>query len=211
MDVTVRDRKGLIVMKKTIYIVLTDTGTLLSKAIGMYTRKDLNHTSIAFDEQLNEMYSFGRKQRHNPFVGGFVKESATEGIFRQATCEVYSCEVTMEEYTRMLDKIRLIEQNKELYKYNFIGLFGVALNKGIQRKHAFFCSQFVAMVVNEGGLQMFNIAPSLVQPHHFSQLPSLEPVFEGDLQTYLDQARGQQERPPIRMSMWKSLAFRLLA
>ena len=47
MDVTVRDRKGLIVMKKTIYIVLTDTGTLLSKAIGMYTRKDLNHTSIA--------------------------------------------------------------------------------------------------------------------------------------------------------------------
>ncbi|WP_188006785.1 BVLRF1 domain-containing protein [Sporosarcina sp. ANT_H38] len=198
-------------MKKTIYIVLTDTGTLLSKAIGMYTRKDLNHTSIAFDEQLIEMYSFGRKQRHNPFVGGFVKESATEGIFRQATCAIYSCEVTLEEYTRMLDKIRLIEKNKELYKYNFIGLFGVAVNKGIQRKHAFFCSQFVAMVVNEGGLQMFNIAPNLVQPHHFSQLPCLEPVFEGDLQSYLDQSRGQQESPPIRMSMWKSLAFRLLA
>lgn len=59
--------------KKTIYIVLTDTGTLLSKAIGMYTRKDLNHASIAFDKELTEMYSFGRKQRHNPFVGGFVK------------------------------------------------------------------------------------------------------------------------------------------
>ena len=48
-------------MGKTIYIVLTDTGTLLSKTIGMYTRKDLNHASIAFDEQLTEMYSFGRK------------------------------------------------------------------------------------------------------------------------------------------------------
>ena len=93
-------------------------------------------------------------------------------------------------YTRMLDKIRLIEQNKELYKYNFIGLFGVAVNKGIQRKHAFFCSQFVAMVVNEGGLQMFNISPSLVQPHHFSQLPCLEPVFEGDLQNLF----GSDER-----------------
>jgi len=198
-------------MKKTIYIVLTDTGTLLSKAIGMYTRTELNHTSIAFDAELTEMYSFGRKQRHNPFIGGFVKESATEGIFRQATCAVYSCDVTVEEYARMLEKIRLIEQEKELYKYNFIGLFGVAMNKGIQRKHAFFCSQFVAMVVNESGLQMFNIAPSLVQPHHFSQLPSLEPVYEGDLQTYLSQVRGQQERPPIRMGMWKSLAFRLLA
>lgn len=198
-------------MKKFIYIVLTDTGTLLSKAIGMYTGKELNHTSIAFDNELIEMYSFGRKQPHNPFVGGFVKESATEGIFQQATCAVYRCEVTAEDYIRMLDKIRLIEQEKELYKYNFIGLFGVAVNKGIQREHAFFCSQFVAMVVNEGDLQMFTIAPSLVQPHHFSQLPCLERVFEGDLQTYLDQTRGQQERKPIRMGMWKSLAFRLLA
>jgi hypothetical protein len=198
-------------VKKFIYIVLTDTGTLLSKAIGMYTGKELNHTSIAFDNELIEMYSFGRKQPHNPFVGGFVKESATEGIFRQATCAVYRCEVTAEDYVRMLEKIRLIEQEKELYKYNFIGLFGVAVNKGIQREHAFFCSQFVAMVVNEGNLQMFNIAPSLVQPHHFSQLPCLERVFEGDLQTYLDQTRGQQERAPIRMGMWKSLAFRLLA
>ena len=39
MGVTVRDRKGLIVMKKTIYIVLTDTGTLLSKAIGSIHEK----------------------------------------------------------------------------------------------------------------------------------------------------------------------------
>ena len=79
---------------KTIYIVLTDTGTLLSKAIGMYTRKDLNHASIAFDKQLTEMYSFGRKQRHNPFIGGFVKENAADGIFRTCDCAIFSCEVT---------------------------------------------------------------------------------------------------------------------
>ena len=73
-------------MGEKIYIVLTDTGTLLSKAIGLYTRKDLNHASIAFDEELKEMYSFGRKQRHNPFVGGFVKENAApiDEHFRQS-------------------------------------------------------------------------------------------------------------------------------
>ncbi|MBO1914276.1 hypothetical protein J4G37_56840, partial [Microvirga sp. 3-52] len=109
--------------------------------IGMYTRKDLNHASIAFDEQLTEMYSFGRKQRHNPFVGGFVKENVVEGIFEQADCAIYSCEVTTEEYIRMQIKIRQIELTKELYRYNFIGLFAVAINKDLQRKHAFFCSQ----------------------------------------------------------------------
>lgn len=39
-------------MVYTIYIVLTKTGTLLSKAIGMYTGKEMNHASIAFDQEL---------------------------------------------------------------------------------------------------------------------------------------------------------------
>ncbi len=198
-------------MEKTIYIVLTDTGTLLSKAIGLYTRKDLNHASIAFDEQLNEMYSFGRKQRHNPFIGGFVKENAEEGIFEDAACMIFSCQVSEEEYHKMRHKIRQIERYKEQYRYNFIGLFGIAFNIGIQRERAFFCSQFVATVVHDSGLTMFSIKPNMVQPHHFTKVPFLIQEFEGYLPTYLNKVRGQQERRPVRISMWKSLAFRLLA
>ena len=199
--------------KKTIYIVLTDTGTLLSKAIGMYTRKDLNHASIAFDDELTEMYSFGRKQRHNPFVGGFVKENATDGIFEQADCAIFSCEVTKEEYIKMRKKIRQIEQTKELYRYNFIGLFAVAVNKDLQRKHAFFCSQFVATIVNESGMQMFTVPPNLVQPHHFSQLKCLKRVFEGNLQSYINKVRGIEEQPIVAhpMGMWRHLAVRILS
>ena len=198
-------------MGEKIYIVLTDTGTLLSKAIGLYTRKDLNHASIAFDEELNEMYSFGRKQRHNPFVGGFVKENAAEGIFREADCMIFSCQVSDEQYHRMRNKIRQIERCKEQYRYNFIGLFGVAFNIGIQRNRAFFCSQFVATVVNEGGVPMFTIKPNLVQPHHFTKVPFLIQEFEGNLRTYLHFKRGRQEQQPIRIGLWKSLVVRLLA
>jgi hypothetical protein len=199
--------------KKTIYFVLTDTGTLLSKAIGMYTRKDLNHTSIAFDEQLNEIYSFGRKNKHNPFVGGFVKENVADGIFIDADCAIFSCEVTSEEYVKMRNKILQIEQMKELYKYNFIGLFAVAVKKDFKRKHAFFCSQFVATIVNESGIQMFSIPPNLVQPHHFAQLKCLKRVYEGDLQSYIRNVRGIEERVPIphRMGMWRHLAVRILS
>lgn len=198
-------------MGKKIYIVLTDTGTLLSKAIGMYTRKDLNHASIAFDEQLNEMYSFGRKQRHNPFVGGFVRENVLEGIFQDADCAVFSCPVSDEEYNKMRQKIRFIEKHKDRYKYNFIGLFGVAFNVKIQREHAFFCSQFVATIVNEGGVPMFTIKPSLVQPHHFANVPCLTHVYEGQLQSYINKVRGQREERPIRIGLWRSLVVRLLA
>ena len=198
-------------MGKTIYIVLTDTGTVLSKMIGMYTRKDFNHASISFDEQLTEVYSFGRKYQSNPFIAGFVKENFAEGIFREAKCSIFSWKVTDGEFERIRSKIRQIEYNKKQYRFNFIGLFGVAVNKGIDRERAFFCSQFVATVLNEGDLPIFTVSPSLVQPHHFSKVACFQDVYEGDLQTYLDMARGRAEHRPVHMSMWKSIAFRLLA
>ncbi|MGN7386338.1 hypothetical protein [Sporosarcina sp. SAFN-015] len=198
-------------MGKTIYIVLTDTGTLLSKAIGMYTRKDLNHASIAFDEQLTEIYSFGRKQQYNPFLGGFVRENVAEGIFQEADCAVYRCEVTTEAYMRIRQKIVQFELNQSDYKYNFIGLFGVALNREIQRKRAFFCSQFVATIMQESETHRLLTRPCLTMPHHLAYLPHMELVYEGDLKTYLNKVRGPQMERPIRMGLWKSLAFRLLA
>ena len=42
---------------KNIYIILTDTGTLLSRMIKLYTKDELNHVSISFDDQLSEVYS----------------------------------------------------------------------------------------------------------------------------------------------------------
>ncbi|MBB4825201.1 hypothetical protein HNO89_002430 [Sporosarcina luteola] len=197
-------------MGKSIYIVLTDTGTLLSKAIGMYTRKDLNHASIAFDEQLTEIYSFGRKQQYNPFIGGFVREDVTDGIFRDADCAIYRCDVSTEAYMRIRRKVRMFEMNQKMYKYNFIGLFGVALNKEIRRKRAFFCSQFVATVMQESENHRLGTTPSLTMPHHLVDLPHLEIVYEGELQHYLNTTRGHVDTP-IRIGLLKSLAFRLLA
>ncbi|WP_216667819.1 hypothetical protein [Sporosarcina jiandibaonis] len=197
--------------QKTIYIVLTDTGTLLSRAIGMYTRKDLNHASIAFDQELKEVYSFGRKNKHNPFVGGFVRENVTDGIFIDADCAIFSYQVSNEKYECMRRRIHQIELNQDHYKYNFIGLFAVAMNKSINRNHAYFCSQFVATIVNESGIQMFSIPPNLVQPHHFTQLPNLKPVYEGELQSYLQNVRGVEERLPPKIGMWRHLAVRILS
>lgn len=59
---------------KTIYVLLTDTGTLFTKIIRCFTNAPYNHVSIVLDEELNEIYSFGRKNLRNPFFGGFIRE-----------------------------------------------------------------------------------------------------------------------------------------
>jgi len=88
-------------MAHTIYIVLTKTGTLLSKAIGMYTGREMNHASIAFDEGLYEMFSFGRRQLNNPLSGGFLREDAERGLFESADCVIYRCRISHYQYLEM--------------------------------------------------------------------------------------------------------------
>lgn len=68
---------------KKIYIVLTYTGTILSKLVKMYTKKEYSHVSIALDEDLKEMYSFGRTYAYCPFIAGFVHEEIDKGTFKR--------------------------------------------------------------------------------------------------------------------------------
>ena len=82
-----------------IYIVLTHTGTLLSNLIKLYTKNDYSHVSLAFDEDLNEMYSFGRLYTYNAFIGGFVREYLDKGTFKRfknTTTSVYEVIITDE-------------------------------------------------------------------------------------------------------------------
>src|SRR3954453_12785465 len=133
--------------EKEIYLLLTDTGTILTRLIKSYTKKPYNHASIVFDTELVEVYSFGRKTAKNPYIGGFVREDIHSILFKQADCAIYSLTITNDEFQKMYQYIQEIAAQKEYYRYNFIGLFGVPFNKPIKRKNAFFCSQFVASVL----------------------------------------------------------------
>jgi hypothetical protein len=173
------------VREKKIYILLTDTGTIVTRLIKSYTKKPYNHASIAFDAELIEVYSFGRKTAKNPFIGGFVREDLQSVLFRQADCAIYSLSITNDEFQRMYRYIQEIASKKENYRYNFIGLFGVLFKKPIKRKNAFFCSQFVASVLKESKIIDFEEKDlSLVKPSDLTYSANFQLVFEGRLKDY---------------------------
>lgn len=169
---------------KKIYILLTDTGSVLTKLIRLYTKKRYNHVSISFDVDLREVYSFGRKRMNNPFNGGFVRENIREGLFKEATCSIYSITVTENQIENMKAFIKKIEREKDVYRYNFLGLFGFLFNRPIQREKAFFCSQFVASVLQEGKVLDLNKQPALISPSDIEGCTALELVYEGKLKHY---------------------------
>ena len=131
---------------KKIYIVITYTGTALSKIIKYYLRSEFSHVSISLDENLEEMYSFGRLNPYNPFYGSFVQEGLDRGTFKRfykTRTKIYSIDVTNEQYEKIKKIIKNFNKNKEDYKFNVIGLFAVAVNKKIQFENSFYCAEFV--------------------------------------------------------------------
>lgn len=177
-----------------VYIVLTDTGTLFTRLIKLFTKQPLNHASMSFSKELDVVYSFGRKRPNNPFIGGFVKEDMKGKLFKDATCAVYSCSVSTTEYQKMQRFIQGIEQKQYHYKYNFKGLFGVLLKKEMKTNKAFFCSEFVATVLNTGGIAINKKPARFVKPNDFMESGNFKLIYKGNLSAYLNHQFEESNR-----------------
>ena len=170
---------------KKIYIVLTHTGTILSRIIKTYTKDEFSHSSISLDIELKEMYSFGRLNPYNPFWGGFVHEYIDQGTFKRfykTRVKVYSLKITEEQYEVIKDIIEKIRNNKENYKFNTIGLFAAGFHKRIEKYHSFYCAEFVKYVLEKAGIVTY--LPDAVKPEDFKKIKGLQEIYGGLLRKY---------------------------
>lgn len=187
--------------ERQIYILLTDTGTILTRLIKWYTGDPLNHASLVLDCELKEIYSFGRKFPSNPFVGGFVEENLEGRLFGKATCALYRVSVNAPVYKRMRRRIEGMRRHRDQYKYNFLGLLGVMLNFRLERKDAYFCSQFVASVFEENGFPLADKPAALVTPGDLAMSPALQLVYQGSVRHLLfGGERKTHARLPVELA-----------
>ncbi len=173
--------------EKYIYILLTDTGTLFTKSIKKYTKAPYNHASISFDSELNELYSFGRKHPNNPINGGFVKEDIFQGTYSKypdTTCVIYRLRVTSRNIEKMKRVLNVFKRSRHKFLYNLLGVFGVSLNEPIEFSNSYFCSQFVAEILQRSGIKLWDKLPALITPEDFRTHPDLHLMYEGKLVDY---------------------------
>lgn len=170
---------------KKIYIVLTHTGTILSQIIKKYTKDEFSHASIALDIELKEMYSFGRLNPYNPFWGGFVHEYIDKGTFKRfyrTKTKIFSLAITDEQYESIKNKIKQIEQKKEEYTFNTLGLFAVGFHKRIKKEQSFYCAEFVKYVLEQAKID--TKLPETVKPEDFKKIEGLQEIYKGLLKEY---------------------------
>ena len=170
---------------RKIFTILTHTGTLLSKIIRGYTGSEFSHISIALDEELNQMYSFGRLNAYNPFVGGFVHEYIDKGTFKRfknTKCKIYALQIEDNQYETIQQEIKKVETKKEQYNFNYVGLFAAGFNLRITNKHSFYCAEFVKYVIEASGIDTG--LPEVIKPEDFKNMQKLKEIYSGKLKNY---------------------------
>ncbi|TFB21392.1 hypothetical protein E3U55_08745 [Filobacillus milosensis] len=169
---------------QSVYIMLSDTGTLFTNLIKTYTKAPYNHASISFDQELKDMYSFGRKNPKNPLHGGFVKEDILTGTYsryKNTTCVIYKLEVTPREVEKMKRIMDVFIRKDDKFLYNILGVVGVSIKEPIEFSNSYFCSQFVSEVLKRSGIKLWDKLPAMVTPEDFRKSNQLELIYEGKL------------------------------
>ena len=170
---------------KKIYIILTHTGTLLSKAVKHFTKYEFSHVSISLDVELNNMYSFGRLNPYNAFWAGFVHEEIKRGTFKRffnTKAKIYYLEIDDEQYEKIENIIEEFKSHDKSYKFNILGLFAAGFHKKIGKEHSFYCAEFVKYVLDQAGIE--TKLPNIVKPEHFKSIEGIKEVYSGFLRRY---------------------------
>ena len=168
---------------KHLYIVLTRTQTVLSRLIGLVTNDEYTHAAISLDEELCRMYSFGRKNVYNPFVGSFIKENIDGGIL--GLCEnlqgiIIELEVSQKQYDKAVGLLNEFISNSSNYKYNYMGLVDGLFNNEVYYNDRFLCSEFVYYILNKSGVADLNMSRNLVRPQSLLDI-SGKVIYKGNL------------------------------
>ncbi|MGI6704334.1 MAG: hypothetical protein ACOX42_10040 [Clostridia bacterium] len=165
-----------------IYLIFSKTRTWLSRALRLFIKTKYVHASISLDSSLKSMYSFGRLHADNPFSGGFVEENFSFGVFkknRNCECIVYRIRVTQQQYDTLLNELRRLLTFRELYRYNFFGLFTAGMGVSLKRERYYFCSQFVSELLIKSGILSSSRPPKLIKATDLLDIETKEKIYEG--------------------------------
>lgn len=193
--------------KYYLYIVLTRTNTTFSKIIKFIKKDEFTHAAISLDKDLEQMYSFGRKKVYNPFIGGFNEEHLNKGVYKYCKTLpglIMEVEVSKDQYEKAKALLDHFASNRQLYKYNYMGVLNSLLNKEGYDDNSFLCSEFVYYVLNNSGVADFKMARNLVRPINLLNLNS-KVTYKGNLKEFKPENNNWNSKELKVVALWESL------
>ena len=170
-----------------IYLVLSQSGSWLSRILKHVTKAKYNHISISLDKTMQHMYSFSRKNAYNPIWGGFMMESPFFGAmkrFSNTTGIIMRVPVSEIQYQNLENFLKQMYAEKEKYHYNISGLLLASLGIVHHSKNKYYCSEFVRDTLEKFQIIDKNYFNPITIPEDFLRLDKIEIIYIGNLREY---------------------------
>lgn len=165
---------------KKIYILLTKFADFRGRVLSFLSGGYYTHASIGLEEDPNTFYSFVIKGFRVEKLNRYLKPGR-----EPYPVKLYEIEVPQKTYEKIKEKIEYFVAYKSRMHYTTMGLFLSLLRIPYQRKSTYFCSQFVAHVLQQVGIVPAHHKPELYLPQDLSNVPGSTLLFSGNMQTLL--------------------------
>ncbi len=143
---------------ETVTIFMTKYEDILSRFLYYISGRGYTHVAICFDSELQEYYTFNYKgfRREHPF--------SRRREYGKSIC--YKLQVPKEQYERLKWLIREMEQEDVEWKYSLLGVVLCILRIKHKFDNSYFCSQFVAELLEKSEIILWKKHSSLYLPNH---------------------------------------------
>lgn len=148
--------------KRIITVLLTRYYSTFSDVIYWISGRGYTHASLSLDDEGEVYYSFNFK--------GFRKEhpGRSRKKCRKSVC--FRLEISGESFDRIKQRLEEMEQNTETLHYSWLSLFLCLLHIPCKIENHYFCSQFVAEMLELTGSICLNKKASLYLPNHLPEV-----------------------------------------
>ena len=166
---------------KRIFILLIRYPDTMADFMVRYTGFGYTHATIGLEEDLNSFYSFMKK--------GFIEEKVTRYLKpgrEPFPCALYEIEVSRKAYRRVKKLLNAYTARKKFLRYTHISLVFCFLGIPCKLQDRYFCSEFVAEVLQRANVVNLPKHCALCLPKDFHNLKETRMVFSGNIQTMVD-------------------------
>ena len=153
--------------EKYIYILLTKHSDWVSLLVYLLAGRGYTHTSIALGDDPDSYYSFNFR--------GFVEETLEKHHRKGAQFCCYRVAVSQEAYEKIQHRLLFFRQHRKRFEYSRLGLLCCVLGLPLRRERKYFCSQFVAELLEKSQALALPRRSNLFQPNHFVSLLECNP------------------------------------
>lgn len=170
------------VNKIPIFIVLSYSGNVFSKAILNFTKGKFSHSALGLDVELNRLYSY------NLSDGGFSLESLERYKKKnsESNIAVMCAFVSKTDIKKIKTSLDYLIANRNMTRYSITNILGIGLNKDFEFNTAMICSQFVDRILKMVNIDYTHKPSGLVTPNDFyiNKSNKIYKIYEGKITEY---------------------------